>query len=232
MDLPPVLPTSAAATKAVSAVVEEAKSLVGKFLGPACEEFGALIGEGVRFLRLKNQVRLLKKATQILETEGLEPKAVNLKIFVPLLEAGALEEDIDMAERWAALLASAANPKNKYALEPSFIDILRQLSPIQARIVEVVYQQLDLNKIPEDDWNQRGILAIGLQQVLNIERAQFQLAVDNLARLRLIGFPSIGLQFINDKDARFQLSNSHLLCGTQIGKAFVLACRKRGVTTV
>ena len=223
--------TTAVATQVASAAVEEAKGLFGKFLGPACEEMGALIGEHVRVFRLKNQIRILKRAKKILATEGLEPEAVNLKTFVPLLEAGALEEDDEMAERWASLLASAATATGKQTVEPSFIEILRQLTPLQARILDAIYQHIEKSQIPVAEWNQRGVLSDGLRQILKIEVSQFLLSLDNLVRLRLIGFPSIGLDFINNKDARFQLSNSNLLCGTHLGHAFIKACRVRGVVS-
>jgi len=180
---------------------------------------------------LKNQIRILKRAKNILATERLEPKAVNLKTFVPLLEAGAIEEDDEMAERWASLLASAANPAGKDTVEPAFVEILRQLTPIQARILDAIYQHIEQKQIPVAEWNQRGILSDGLRQALKIESNQFQLAVDNLVRLRLIGFPAVGLDFIDNKDARFQLSNSDLLCGTHLGHAFIRACRVRGAVS-
>ena len=130
-----------------------------------------------------------------------------------------------MAERWASLLASAANPAGKDTVEPAFVEILRQLTPIQARILDAIYQHIEQKQIPVAEWNQRGILSDGLRQALKIESNQFQLAVDNLVRLRLIGFPAVGLDFIDNKDARFQLSNSDLLCGTHLGHAFIRACR-------
>jgi hypothetical protein len=54
------------------------------------------------------------------------------------------------------------------------------------------------------------------------------LDIDNLIRLRLIAFPSIGFDFIENKEALFQLSNSDLLCGTHMGHAFIQVCRVRG----
>jgi hypothetical protein len=231
MDTPIDPQTSAVATQVASAAVEEAKGLFGKFLGPACEEMGSLIGEHVRVFRLKNQIRILKRAKKILTAEGLEPEAVNLKTFVPLLEAGALEEDEEMAERWASLLASAATPAGKQTVEPSFIEILRQLTPLQARILDALYQHIEKSQIPDTEWNQRGILSDGLRKVLQIEFSQFLLSLDNLVRLRLVGFPSIGLDFISNKDARFQLANNSLLCGTHLGNAFIKACRVCGVAS-
>jgi hypothetical protein len=60
-----------------SAAVEEAKGLLNKFLGSAFKEAGAMLGNNVRMFRLRQEIKLLRKAEQILKDSGLEPKAVN-----------------------------------------------------------------------------------------------------------------------------------------------------------
>lgn len=222
----PLDPQSAAVVgKAIGEVAEEAKGLIGKFLGPACTEIGETLADHVRLFRLKKQIRILRKANDMLEQEGLTPKAVSLKSFVPLLEAGALEDDEAMSDRWSALLASAADPRSTTNIEPSFVEILKQLSPVHARVLDVIYEQVENKKIPPAEWHQRGTVAKCLQDMLKLESGVFLLAIDNCLRLRLLAFPSIGLDFISDKDARFQLTNSSLLCPTHLGHAFVKACR-------
>ncbi|MHB8520606.1 MAG: Abi-alpha family protein [Limisphaerales bacterium] len=219
--------TAAAVGTAVgtAVAVNEAKGLIGKFLGPACKEVGETLADRVRLFRLERQVRILRKAKEMLEREGLTPKAVSLKTFVPLLEAGALEEDDAMSDRWSALLASAADPRSATDIEPAFVDILKQLSPTQARVLDVIYDQVEKQKIPPTQWHQRGIITQRLQDRLKLEGSVFLLAIDNCLRLRLLAFPSVELDFISDKDARFQLTNSSLLCPTHLGYAFVKACR-------
>lgn len=217
--------TAAVVGKVVGGIAEEAKGLIERFLGPACKEMGETLADHVRLFRLKKQIGILRKAIEMLERVGLTPKAVSLKTFVPLLEAGALEEDDAMSDRWSALLASAADPRLATDFEPSFVEILKQLSPIQARALDVIYDQVEKERIPPAEWHQRGIVAKYLQDMLKLESSVFLLAIDNCLRLRLLAFPSIGLDFISDKDARFQLTNSSLLCPTHLGHAFVKACR-------
>jgi hypothetical protein len=217
-------PSTALATQAASTAIQEAKSLINKFLGPACEEVGECLGETLRLFRMKTQIRILKRANKILEGAGIRPKTVNLKTLVPLLEAAGLEDDSEMAERWASLLASSANPDLANIVEPSFVDLLKQLTPLQARILDCIYQHIKQEQIPISNWHSRGIISQNLQMILKVEPATFRLAIDNLIRLRLIGFPSISLSFINNKDARFQLSNADLLCGTALGQRFISVC--------
>ena len=119
------------------AALEQAKDLLNKFLGSGIGQAGAAIGDRVRFFRFGQQVKLLLRAQQILEEAGLQPKAVNMRVLFPLLETAALEDDETMVERWASLLASAANPNNQSALEASFIEILKQLAPTHAYLLGV-----------------------------------------------------------------------------------------------
>ena len=218
--------TQAAIAAAVAGfpLAHEAKQLIEKFLGPAFGEVGELFADRVRKYRLKNQVRTLRAAEQILAQEGLSPKAVNLKIFVPLLEAAALEEDQDMAARWAKLLATAADPRRPADIEPSFIEVLKQLSPTQAKILEVIYTHVETQDIPCEDWHRRGVNSDGLLAPIHTPETEFRIAVDNLVRLGLLSFAATFMDFLNNKDAKFQLANRELLCATFFGRAFFAAC--------
>src|ERR1700722_1141793 len=122
-------------SQAIGAVADEAKGLLNKFLGPGLEEAGEMIADRVRLFRLKQQIKLFRTAEQLLAHEKLEPKAVNLKVLLPLIDAASLEEDEEMSDRWASLLASAANPANSNSLEISFVEILKQLPPLHALIL-------------------------------------------------------------------------------------------------
>ena len=45
--------------------MEEAKGLIGKFLGPACKEVGETLADHVRLFRLKRQIAILRKEVQL-----------------------------------------------------------------------------------------------------------------------------------------------------------------------
>ena len=147
-------------------------------------------------------------------------------MLLPLLETGALEDDDEMSERWASLLASAADPTNCTLLEASYIEILKQLSPVHAFVLDVFYEQIDRNKIPPEQWQEQGVLSKYMQEGLSLDSAQYNLAIDNLLRLRLLDYPSIYFDVANGTDVRLKVTSAGILCATHLGKAFVTACSK------
>jgi hypothetical protein len=76
--------------KIADAAVAEVKGLLNKFLGPAFEEAGGMLGNNVRMFRLRQEIKLLRKAEQVLKDAGLEPKVVNMRVLLPLLDAAVL----------------------------------------------------------------------------------------------------------------------------------------------
>ena len=53
------------------------------------------------------------------------------------LEGASLEDDEDIQKGWAALLADAANADGKVEVKPTFLEILKQLSASEARLLDV-----------------------------------------------------------------------------------------------
>jgi Abortive infection alpha len=205
------------------AAVEEVKTLLNKFLGPGFEEAGAMVGDRIRLVRFSQQLKLLRKAEEILKSAGLKPQSVNMKVLFPLLDAAAFEDNEDMAERWASLLAAAANPENQTALECSYIEILKQLAPTHAFVLDTIYDQIRRNKWPIETWTDKGISLPDLKRALQKQVPQIDVAIDNLLRLRLLAHPIAKLGVANGNDVHFQVTGS-LLCPTSLGAAFVAAC--------
>jgi|SRR5665213_51723 len=209
---------------AIAAPVKDITELLNKFLSPALQEAGEAVGAHVRVFRLKQETKLLQKSISILEDAGLKPKPVSLRVLFPLLDAAVLEEDDQMAERWASLLASAANPNNQTGLEASFIEILKQLVPTHAFVLDVFYEQVANKKLPPEQWAERGFVFSDLKGFLQKEVPQFDVAIDNLLRLHLVGYPTPSLGIANGHEVRVQVTSSNILCATSLGHAFVTAC--------
>ncbi len=94
------------------------------------------VADVIRGRRARTQIKVLTKTAEALTEAGLTAKVVPDKTLVPLLEfAGLEEEDDDMIERWANLLASAATASDAPAM-PSFPDILRQLTQEEVRALD------------------------------------------------------------------------------------------------
>lgn len=121
---------------------------VNKLLGPSADELGITIAEHARIYRLKNAFNLFRKANEMAVKAGFEPQQVSMKTFLPLLEGASLEEENSIVDKWAALLANASNPTKKVDVKPVYADILRQLTPQEAQLLDNLFSNANyLNEI-------------------------------------------------------------------------------------
>ena len=106
----PVLkdPTTTAVEKGIEQAADIAKHYLDKLVAGGLEEDGGIIKDAHAYWRFKQKVNLVLKSKQFLEDKGIEPRRVLPKVVAPILDAGSLELDEDMHDRWAALLANAA----------------------------------------------------------------------------------------------------------------------------
>jgi hypothetical protein len=102
--------------------------LLDKLAGPMATEIGQTFGDAARVFRFKRALKLLEKVQRITREAGFEPQAVQPKLLLPILEHASLEEEEPIHDRWATLLANAANLDFKRALYPAFIHVLADLS--------------------------------------------------------------------------------------------------------
>jgi Abortive infection alpha len=220
----PVPPAAAGAGKAIVAVAAgnraeteeldaQAAQFAAKITGAGANELGAWFGDHIRVRRLKSQLRILDKARKLAEDAGYEPQVVNLKILVPLLETGSLEDETDdeMIGCWAALLANAASGERD--VPPSFASVLRDLESEQARILDHVYQIM-MQMSPALRKDDLGIMRAGIVAELGLSDDTIDYHLDNLIRLRLVRRP---IGSISDDPEVVTLS--------EFGRTFVRACR-------
>jgi hypothetical protein len=112
--------------------------LVQKALGPLIDGFGDA-------LRQRFQPRLDKiagKAEEMIASAAIEPSPIPDAIGYPLLQSAALEDDPTLQEKWAALLANAADPANRDWIRPLFVDILKQISPLEVKLLDGLFEAL------------------------------------------------------------------------------------------
>lgn len=86
-----------------------------------------------------------------LQELGLDPKPVPPRVFVPLLESASIENDGGLQQKWAGLLATAADPRRDDPLSPCFVEILRQISPFEARLLHGIW--LRTRKAGDAHWS-------------------------------------------------------------------------------
>jgi hypothetical protein len=140
--------TTAIATKAATDITEVAKDSSKTFLSAVLHEpaeaLGSLFGDKIRERRHANLIKIAARAQERLKAAGATPKQVPLSIIHPALEAASLEEDPDLQEMWATLLASAADPTNERAeATRSYLSVLRELTPNEVKFLNAWYDTFE-----------------------------------------------------------------------------------------
>jgi NurA-like 5'-3' nuclease len=213
------------AKEAIKDSIEAAKEFAGKLISPGLEEGGGIIQDTIKFWRFKNQINILLKAKQFLEEKGIKPQKVLPKTLVPLLENGSLEEDEDMQNRWAALLSNAANPEINRNIKPAFIEILKELSPLEAKLLDLIYDEI--HRTGND--LSRPFIKDKICATFNINEMEFKIIADNLFRLNVCqpaaSSGGTGIGGPGGEVAPFVLRTYSFIHMSPLGVEFVKSCR-------
>jgi len=214
--------TTALAKEGIKELVQAAEKFLGKLVTPGLEEGGGIIQDSVKFWRFKNQVNIALKAEKFLRKKGIKPQQILPKTLVPLLEDGSLENNDEMQSKWAALLANAANPKSKVSVKPSFPGILKELSPLEAKLLDQLFD--NINKQPKGKRFQTNFAKDKILQFLKVTPDEFDVIADNLFRLNLCQPPA---SFGGVSIGKFPivLRTYDVIMFTPLGYEFVKACR-------
>jgi hypothetical protein len=190
-------------------IAPEVGRFVGTIAGSPSFEIGELVAGHFRYRRFKQGIKQMQKAQALIEEAGLEAHQIPMRTLVPLIEGGSTEDDDEMGDRWAALLANAAG--GDLDVPPSFPSIMRELEPRQAQILEAVFA-IGMVLAPE----LRRDHGIARRAIGPLDQ-DFPYHVENLERLGLVS-PGVD----ENKDPYGVISL------TAFGAAFVRACQKPG----
>lgn len=169
----------------------ELGGFISKYVGGSLEQAMGIVEDKLKYLRLERQIRLAERANAFLNERGLlQPsRQVPLRIAIPLLQGGSLEEDDWLQDRWATLLVNAADATTQVEVRRAFISILEDLTPLDAMVLEKVYaldRGADLDK---------EVWTTYLPDRVTVDRPErenanpptnVQVALGNLARLGLV----------------------------------------------
>jgi len=199
----------------------EMGGFVSRFISGPLEQGVGIIEDRLRYIRWERQLRLIKRSEEFMNEQGLSNpnKPIPLKNAVPLLEYATLEEDDNLQDMWARLLVNGTNESTGINIERSFIEILAQISPLEAQILRAIYA------LPFENTQHAGIVTEKLPEYATVAEKkpenkpkepsqEVKLALANLARIGCLKFPLTWgggeiFTYINP---------------TLIGKEFVAAC--------
>ena len=136
----------AKAVTALAGIGERVMDLVEPLLKPVAEIVGrgtadALALLGANWLsqaRLEQVAVLQHNSAERLRRRGIEPQPVSPTLAIPLLKAAADEDSPELLELWEELLAAAMDPKRARSARRSYVDLLRQMDPLDALAFKLV----------------------------------------------------------------------------------------------
>lgn len=158
-------------SKIAKQTLEPVGDVVKRIAGPLADEIGESLALIARPYRI---VKMFQKTQRMLKEAGMPAQPVPPRLFLPMLEAASIENDEDLHTKWSALLANAASSDK---VHPSYIEILKQLMPDDARLLDKCYEGTKgtrtrwLNQLLDElDEDQRGIpfqnlVRLGLIQI-------------------------------------------------------------------
>jgi len=124
---------------ASSGAADKLMELVLKGFGPSVEKLGLIGGDFVGEFSWNNLRRIHARMRKKLEQAERKPKAIPLRLLVPILESASVEDDKTLQEMWAGLLATASQETDKFS--PSLAETLKQLTPDEARFIDKLYRE-------------------------------------------------------------------------------------------
>jgi Abortive infection alpha len=196
--------------------------LISRLLGEAASEIGLGLRDSVKVWRLKRQVRLLQEVERLVQQSGKDIKPVPPRLFFPIFDAASVEGDDEMQSRWAALLANQATSGS---VHPSYIEMLKQMSSQDARLLDKIY-----------DWCESRHTRVIEWWILSPRNEQYQKDEESLANLTRLGLVDQNYNLIDgNKQLKIVAGNSQIFSSTPqlkqdffftgVAVKFVEACR-------
>jgi len=160
-----------------------------------------ILTDRLKFTRWRRQVRLLEQAEKILRSRNLQGRLlpVSPKLALPILENATLEEDDALQDLWVRLLVAATDPAVQPRVRIAFVDVIKQLESIDARVLNYCYERAqskleDHRKrykaeykkdttLTESDF---GVATIEIGDRFSATLPVLKIAIDNLMRQRCI----------------------------------------------
>lgn len=195
-------------------------------IAPAAEEVGLVGRDLVRYYRAEIQIRFFEKFKRICEQGHINLKHVALPLLFDIVQRGTIEENEELQDLWANLLANAADSRSEILVKTAFPDILKQISRDEASYLDELFEIM-------------GRAEVRMVRTYDEEEGEHTpkldpVSYDNLQRLRLIDanpetIPAVAVTASLDElragGPRYKRLTQETFELTLLGEAFVRACK-------
>ena len=191
----------------VGKTIETVPDIYDDALKPATQESGkilALIPRTINAALVPLRQWIANKEYNLAETEKLlakklehvdEDKIVTPESYVAVPAIQAISYSMnseELRDLYANLLAKAMNADTKEAVHPSFVEIIKQLSPVDSLVFKTIMERtvnplIDL--IYENDKHESYIIGTNISDINVSSKEVVSVSIDNLIRQSLISVP-------------------------------------------
>ncbi len=128
-----------AAAEFGSKAIDAGMSAATLFEGSLTQVAGAW-EDAAKVWRFKRRARLVQQAAEYLDEEGFNFIDATLRpsFLLPLLERAEVQEDDELQNIYARLLANAANPANSTKPRTAYVEILSQMTVLDAKNLQTL----------------------------------------------------------------------------------------------
>jgi hypothetical protein len=167
LDLLGIKPLADTVKIGMQALVDGASAFLSRICLPAAEEFGLALKDRVHHFRETNKAVMLHKAEEKLKNfSTVEGKSAHPRLVGEIINHGSWVENERIQDMWAGLLASACTEDGQDDSNLIFINILSQLTRVQASILNYSCENAEKNL------SKAGWLTSETPLIVNLEELQ------------------------------------------------------------
>jgi transcriptional regulator with XRE-family HTH domain len=179
-----------------SEIEKQAGLVLGKLIGGTVDGalstggnlFGGLFGDRIREWRTRNLISQFAKTAEFLQAKGIpleKARALPMGEAYAMFEESSKQDDPDVIDMWAALLANAMDEQNGSRIEPAYVAALRTFSGVEAHILKLLFEVAketdeytrSYKELGENMWSSNGAnnAALDAQKKLNNARSKYKI---------------------------------------------------------
>ena len=195
-------------------VGEKFGGFISRIIGGSLEQAAGIFEDKLKYHRWERQIRFMDRVNEVLadRRHPSSSRPVPLNVAIPIFEAASLEEDDDLQDLWARLLANAADADSGSEVRRGFVSILQDFGHMEARLLQVIHDAPPLgNGVPTkrlpDEYLQPGEeeepglppepVQIGLWNLMRLGCIDSAGTWDSLTGIRRVQITALGKALFN-----------------------------------
>jgi hypothetical protein len=218
--------------KAIDAA-REAGGFIARFIQSPLEQAAGIWTDKLKYVRWEQQVDLMNRANAKMAEVGLnEPyRPLPLKLAIPILQEGSMEDEDFLRDRWANLLVNAANGSSGVKVQPMFVSMLKDMTSLDIQNLIAIFavpipaDAIDIYVWPGDLPTSARVMDTTTDKAEAAVNSMGEEVALSLANLMRLGCITTGLMY---SGGRFDVG---CLVVLPLGRAFIEACTLQGKRT-